>query len=130
VDPKAAARALAIGRIVFGGAMLVAPRRVVGLWLGRHARTGAASVMTRATGARDVLLGGMVLHTLEHPEVAPRWVASTGAMDAVDGLSALAVRGELPGGRGPAGIAFAAAAAGLGLYAARGMRAQTAAPAA
>ncbi len=127
MDPKAAARALAIGRIVIGGGMLLAPR-AVGLWLGRDARTGAASVLTRATGARDVLLGGMVLHTLEHPEVAPRWVASTGAMDAVDGLSALAVRGELPGGRGPAGIAFAAAAAGLGLYAARGLRAQAAAP--
>ncbi len=126
VDPKAAARALNVGRIVIGAGALVAPRAAA-LWLGRDAARDGATVMTRATGARDVLLGGMVLHTLDHPEVAPRWLASTGAIDLVDALSAAAVVRSLPGGRGPAGIAFAGAAGVAGIALSRTLKARAAA---
>ena len=92
-EARAAARALAAGRIVLGAAL------------------------ARALGVRDVLLGAMVLHTVDHPEVAPRWLAATAACDAVDFAAGAAVRSELPRVRGALGMAVAggAAVAGAGL---------------
>ena len=92
-------RALAIGRIVLGASLVLAPRRVASGWVGSDADTGAASV-GRALGARDVVLGGMLLHILDNPQVAQRWTATCGAVDAVDGLALLAARREIPTVRG------------------------------
>ena len=90
-----AARALAAGRIVFGVAALVAPRLSAAAWVGPVGLWKSATPLTRALGARDVLLGMMALHTLDRPEVARRWQLSLAACDAVDGLSTLAVRDKL-----------------------------------
>jgi len=90
-----AARALAAGRIVFGVAALVAPRLSAAAWVGPVGLWKSTTPLTRALGARDVLLGMMALHTLDRPEVARRWQLSLAACDAVDGLSTLAVRDKL-----------------------------------
>ena len=116
-EARAAARALAVGRIVIGAALVLAPRRAAAAWIGSDGRRDGTSVLARAVGARDVLLGAMVLHTVDHPEVAPRWLAATAACDAVDFAAGAAVRSELPRGRGALGMSLAggAAVAGLGL---------------
>jgi len=126
VEPKDLARALALGRIAIGAGALVAPR-AASLWLGSDASAPGATVLTRALGARDALLGGMVLHTLDHPEVAPRWLASTGLMDLIDGASALAVASSLPRGRGAGGAVIAGAAGVAGLALSRALRGAAAA---
>jgi hypothetical protein len=114
VSPRDAARALALGRIAIGAACVLAPRLAGSVWVGRDGGRPGASVFVRAVGARDVLLGAMVLHTVDHPEVAPRWLAATAACDAVDCAAATAVRDDIPGARGPAGIALAGGAAVAG----------------
>jgi hypothetical protein len=85
-----AARAIAFGRIAFGLGALVAPRLATGLWVGPEAGAPGTTVLARALGARDVLLGFMALHTLDRADVAARWQRSLAACDAVDGLSTLA----------------------------------------
>ena len=115
--PRDAVRALAIGRIAIGVAMLVAPRTAMGLWVGKDVDTAGASVMGRALGVRDAVFGGMLLHTLDHPQVAQRWTATCGACDTVDGLAAAGVRSSLPPVRGTLGtlVALGSGAAHLAL---------------
>jgi hypothetical protein len=124
VDPRAAARVLAFGRIAIGAALLAAPRRAAAGWVGADGRRSGATVLARALGAREALLGFMVLHTLDHPEVAPRWLSATAACDALDLAAAAAVRDDLPRVRGALGMAVAAGGAGAGLALARAIRAE------
>ncbi|MDQ3741665.1 MAG: hypothetical protein M3389_12065, partial [Actinomycetota bacterium] len=63
MSPRDAARALAFGRIAIGAACVVAPRSAGAMWIGADALRPGTTVFTRALGARDVLLGGMILHT-------------------------------------------------------------------
>ena len=84
------------------------------MWIGPDARRPGTTVFARALGARDVLLGGMVLHTIDRPDVGPRWLSATAACDAVDCASAAAVRDELPAARGAFGIVLAGGAAVAG----------------
>ena len=119
MTPRDAARALAFGRIAIGAACVVAPRFAGGLWIGPDARRAGTTVFARALGARDVLLGGMVLHTLDRAEVGPRWLAATAACDAVDCTAAAAVRDDLPRARGRLGMAMAGGAAVAGFVLSR-----------
>jgi hypothetical protein len=100
-----AARAIAVGRIAFGVGAIVAPRLATGLWVGPEGAAPGTTVLARALGVRDVLLGFMALHTLDHAPVAARWQASLAACDAVDGLATRAAR------RSPAVAALALATA-------------------
>jgi hypothetical protein len=93
---RQAARAIAAGRIAFGVGALIAPRRIAAGWVGRDGTSDGATVLIRALAGRDLLLGFMALHTLDHPPVAARWQASLAAVDAVDGLATLAVRSSPP----------------------------------
>ena len=93
---RQAARAIAAGRIAFGVGALIAPRRVASAWIGRDGTSDGATVLIRALAGRDLLLGFMALHTLDHPPVAARWQASLAACDAVDGLATLAARRSPP----------------------------------
>jgi hypothetical protein len=123
LTPRDAARALAAGRIAIGAACVLAPRTAGALWIGGDARRAGTTVFARALGARDVLLGFMVLHTVDHPEVAPRWLSATAACDAVDLTAAAAVRDELPRVRGALGMAMAGGAAAAGLALSRAIAA-------
>ncbi|HEX8083810.1 MAG TPA: hypothetical protein VF529_05930 [Solirubrobacteraceae bacterium] len=117
MNPRDAARALAFGRIAFGAAAVLAPRLAAGGWVGADGRTSGATVLTRALGARDVLMGAMVLHTIDNPEVAPRWLSATAACDAVDLAATAATRDDLPTAKATMGmlVAGTGAAAGLAL---------------
>jgi len=111
VAPRDAVRALAIGRIVLGVLLVLAPRRAAAGWVGHDALSPGASVIARALGVRDAIFGGMVLHTVDHPQVGRRWLGACAVADAVDAAAAFAVRDDLPPVRGRLGMLVAGGSA-------------------
>jgi hypothetical protein len=110
------ARGIAVGRIAFGVAMLVAPKRVAAGWVGgAHAERPAVQALMRSIGIRDLVIGMIALHTVDHPEIGPRWQATSAAVDSVDLIATVAAASDLPaaGVAGTSLIAGGAAAAGL-----------------
>ncbi|MDQ3850232.1 MAG: hypothetical protein M3296_06425 [Actinomycetota bacterium] len=90
------ARVLALARVGLGGGLLLAPRLTTAVWVGADARRSSVQVVGRALGAREVVLGGIALHTVDHPQVGPRWQRTLAAVDAVDLLATLLARRRLP----------------------------------
>jgi hypothetical protein len=137
ISPQAGARALAIGRVGIGVALLLRPRRAGAPWVGRKAsRQRGTQALLRSVGARDVVLGMIALHTLKNPQVGPRWTKTCATIDAIDAAVTLAAIGDLPihGVVGVTALAGGSAAAGFtfaqGLAAAAVVPAAPAAPAA
>jgi len=110
IQPRDVARAYAAGRVAIGVVALLAPRPIGRMWLGAAGATPAGSVVLRALGVRDLVLGGIAMHTLDHPDVAPRWQRTCAAVDAVDFAATAAARRSLP----PVGSAFVMAMAAGG----------------
>ena len=97
MSPHDAVRGLAIGRIAIGVALVLFPRFVGRRMVGDDGARTAVTVLSRALGIRDAVLGGMLLHTLSNPQVAKRWISTCGAVDAVDLTAAFLARDGLPG---------------------------------
>jgi hypothetical protein len=109
MSPKAMAQVLGVGRAIVGTALLVAPGRAAAGWIGTEtAQQGGTQVMIRALGIRDLIMGVITLHTLNHPEVGPRWLRLGVVADVVDFSATVAARRELPA----AGATLSAAVAG------------------
>src|SRR4051795_8769528 len=90
---RSVVRSLAIGRIVFGAAMLLSPETAVRGWIGRQAASKAGTqVVTRAFGARDLVLGAGTLAALGSGD-ARDWVLAGGACDVVDLVATLRADG-------------------------------------
>ena len=89
-----AGRAIAAGRVAAGFALLLAPGRTSRAWVGDQGPAGEA--LTRCVGVRDLVMGGIALHTVDHPQVGPRWVATCALADAVDAGASYAARRALP----------------------------------
>lgn len=122
MSPRQGARVLAFGRVAFGAALLIVPGKVAKGWLGEYAERPAVHALVRSIGVRDVVLGMIALHTLEHPEVGPRWQATCAVVDTVDMLATGAARKDLPAA-GVAGTALVAGgAAGAGFYFSRALK--------
>ena len=117
------ARALAAGRVVAGAALLAAPTLAGRGWIGRDAGRAGPRVFARGLGVRDLVLAGIALHTVDNPQVGPRWVATCAAVDAVDCLVTIAARRELPRLGGSAITAVAGTAAIGGAVLAQRLRA-------
>ncbi len=117
-----AARALAAGRVAIGMALVVAPRQAGGRWVGQLIERPGVRALMRSIGVRDVVMGMIALHTVDHPEVGSRWQATCAAVDAVDAAATAAAAGDLP----PAGVAGTVAIAGgaalAGAYLSRALR--------
>jgi hypothetical protein len=107
MSPRTLARILAVGRAVFGAALLVAPRAAARPWIGADADRETVTVLARGLGARDLVLGLMALHTLDRPEVAARWQRTLAACDLVDLGATVAAREALS----PAALACSSAVA-------------------
>jgi hypothetical protein len=105
--PSSIVRALAVVRIGIGAVLLLAPRRAAASWIGFGAYAPGVPVIGRALGARDALMGGMLLHTARHPQVGRRWTATCGAIDLVDGGALLAERRDVPAANAIGGLAVA-----------------------
>src|SRR4051794_18001042 len=116
MEPRDAARAYGAGRVVIGAALLLAPRRLGRVWLGASGATPAGGVALRALGVRDLVLGAIALHTLDHPDVAARWQRTCAAVDAVDFAATAAARRALPPVGSALVMAMAAAGAATGAW--------------
>jgi hypothetical protein len=122
LNAKAGARVLAVGRVALGAALLLAPRHAATRWVGEHIEHPAVRALVRSIGVRDVVLGMIALHTVEHPEVGPRWQATCATVDGVDLLATGAARGDLPAAGVAGTAALAGGAAVAGLYISRALR--------
>jgi hypothetical protein len=101
---------LAVNRIAFGVGYIAAPERTGGGWVGTVAGRGGATVLTRALGARDLVLGAGALWAMRRgSESARPWFAAHAVADATDLAATVAAKDSLP----RSGFRFALAMAGI-----------------
>jgi hypothetical protein len=122
VSPRTAARALAAGRIAFGVALLLTPKLLARRWLGELAERPAVLALVRSIGVRDLVMGAIALHTVDRPEVGPRWQTTCAVVDTTDLLATVAARGDLPAAGALNTALVAGGAAAAGLYCSRALR--------
>lgn len=96
MTPRDVVRAIQAGRVALGVGLLVAPRRSARVWIGDAARSSGVAVVSRAHGSREVVLGGLALHTAASGRVAARMQWALAACDAVDLVATVAARRSLP----------------------------------
>jgi hypothetical protein len=108
--PSTLARGLAINRIAFGAGYIAAPEKTGAGWVGKAARKGGATVLTRALGVRDLVLGAGALWAMREGNGAARpWFAAHAVADATDLAATVAAKDSLP----RSGFRFAMAMAGI-----------------
>jgi len=112
----------AAARIAYAAALIAAPRRFGGPWLGEAAAQGGGRVAARALVARDALIAAGAGASALHGAAVRPWLAACVAADIADIGATLADRGALPPKSAPGTVALAgaAAAAGAALYVAVG----------
>ena len=117
MEANTVARSIALGRLVLGGVLTVAPGLMTRAWVGES--TTGAKVLGAGFGARDVAIGAGLWHALASGADARPWLLAGAAGDAVDLLATLAARRSLPW-LGRVGVAgFAASGAALSVWTAR-----------
>lgn len=122
MSPLAVARAVSAGRLALGVAMLASPKLAMGKWIGDdEAERPAMDLVTRAFGAREVLLGFLALHVVDRPGAGPRTLQGLALCDATDLAITIARRDALPGGAVPLMVAVAGGAAATQLWASRAL---------
>src|SRR6478609_10307355 len=94
MDAVTVARQIAVGRIVLGGALTVAPGLVARTWVGES--TTGAKVLGAGFGARDVAIGAGLWRALDAGQDARPWLLAGAAADAADLLATLAAGRSLP----------------------------------
>jgi hypothetical protein len=111
VDPKDSARAVAIGRIVFGVAFMLAPGLTGRVWIGEEATRPPVKILTTAIGARDLAMGIGVLMAMGRGKPARGWLEGIALTDALDFTAALLGRARLPTAQRRIVLALAAGSA-------------------
>ena len=107
MEPLAAARMLAFGRVAVGAALIVAPEKVLAPWLGRDGATAGSRVIGAAMGARDIAIGAGQLLALSRGRGASDWIRAGAAADVVDLVATVRARDSLPA-LGVAGVGLMA----------------------
>jgi hypothetical protein len=120
VEPRDAARALSIGRVVVGAGLVAAPRLSTGMWLGKQRFLPAVKLLTRALGARDVGLGAATLATLDGGGPLRPLLLAALAADSTDLLATLLARDHLPATAVPLIVGAAGGGIALGALALAG----------
>jgi hypothetical protein len=115
MDNRQAALVLARGRAVLGLVALALPGVVNRAWLGAGAATPHAKALTRALGARDVVLGIGALTSVKENTQGPEWLSMGAVADGVDAIVSLFVRGAPRRTKLVALLAAGGAVAGLKL---------------
>ncbi len=121
MSPLAVARAVNVGRLAIGAAMLVAPEQTMRAWVGDDVSRPATQMLIRSFGFREVVLGGIGAHVAHQEGVGPRTIRTLAACDAVDVATTFGARAALPGAALPMMVAVAGGAAVAGTFAARGL---------
>ena len=111
MDPKDSARAVAIGRIVFGAAFMLVPGLTGRVWIGEDAHRPAVKILTTAIGARDLAAGLGVLMAMGRGKPARGWLEGIALTDALDFTAALLGRERLPTAQRRIVLALAAGSA-------------------
>ena len=88
-----AGRAIAAGRVAAGS--LAARTGAHLARLGRRPRPRGRGPHA-VVDVRDLVMDGIALHTVDHPQFGPRWVATCALADAVDAGASYAARRALP----------------------------------
>jgi hypothetical protein len=112
MQPRQLARVVAGLRVGLGAALMIAPARAAGGWVGAAADTPAGRVLAFAVGARDVAVGGGTLLALQRGTGARDWLRASVAADAADCFATLRARRSLPP-LPAAGVAVMAGSAAL-----------------
>jgi len=110
VTARDLAQGYGAGRAAIGVALLIAPRTLGRVWVGRVAATPGGAVAMRALAIRDVVIGMIAIHTVDHPEVGPGWQRTCALTDTIDFVATAAARPALP----PVGSALVMAMAATG----------------
>lgn len=97
MSARLGARAIALGRVALGGALVLAPEAAARGWVGEGlaARPGVQALV-RSLGARDFVIGLIAVHTAGNPAVGPRWQRTCAAVDGVDALATALAARDLP----------------------------------
>ena len=107
------ALAASAGRIAIGAAMVAKPREIGESWIGDAGRYDRVTVLTRATGARDMAVGAVAVagFVSENDDLTRIGLLGGCLSDTTDFLAMLAVRDKLPAASfariGPLAAAFA-----------------------
>lgn len=94
----------------------MAPKAVTAGWIGKDSSREPVTVVARALGVRDSVLGLGVLRTLNDSEAAKPWIAACLVADAVDLAATTAARDQLPKRGAAAVCAVAGGSALLGVW--------------
>jgi hypothetical protein len=121
VDARRLTALAGVGRIVLGGAIILAPRTVTGRWLGPDAREPLVVDLARGMAARDIALGVASLLTLGTPRTAARLQLACAGVDATDAAATYIARRELPARGAAATIALAGASSVVSVALAAGL---------
>lgn len=115
LTPQNAARAIGVGRIAFGVALLAVPDKIGASWLGEGGKTAPTQVALRGLGARDAVIGMAMIHTAGDADRGYRWARTSAAGDIADIVATVAARSLLPrsGVLGTVALGGATAAASI-----------------
>jgi hypothetical protein len=113
-DLKTLAIAFGAGRIAYAAALVAAPGRAGGPWLGPAAASGGGRVAARALAVRDGALGVGVVAAASSGGAMRPWLAACVVSDLVDMTATWLERDELPERSGPATVVVAGGAAAAG----------------
>ena len=119
MSPLAVARAVSAGRLALGVAMMAVPSRAMSAWVGKDAERPTMDLVTRAFGAREVLLGFLALHVADRPGVGRRTIGALALCDLTDLTATIAHRDSLPKAAVPMMVGLAGGAFASQLWAAR-----------
>ena len=87
---------MSIGRIAIGIGLISAPRLFAPVWVGRDGLSAAATLFSRAVGARDMALGIGTLAAIERGQPIQGWIRGAILADATDAIATYLERGEVP----------------------------------
>jgi hypothetical protein len=120
VSPVAVARAVSAGRLGLGLVMMASPRLAMSRWVGEaESRRPTMDLVTRAFGAREVLLGFLALHVADRPGVGKRTIGALALCDLTDLTATIVRRESLPKAAVPMMVAVAGGAFASQLWASR-----------
>ena len=97
MDARKQARQHALGRVVVGASLTLAPRLAGEGWMGRDSRRPATQVAIRALGARDLAIGLGTAYTAGQGYGARPWLWAGILADATDLAATLKARDALTG---------------------------------
>lgn len=85
MDPRVIARTVALGRILIGAGLLAKPELFTVSWIGSDAKRPGTQVLSRALGARDLVLGAGAISSDDGD--LQGWLLAATAADCTDLLA-------------------------------------------